>query len=126
MDEVYSNGYQGSNLTSFEMVKEAFPKYYSRIVPFINEKENQEEFYNLYKSVEIVPTQFKLEYLEEIESKRYFEAMKYIVSISVGQYRKLIENNQIQVDSGTVFASVDYSSELGLLMDSGESILGIF
>ena len=52
--------------------------------------------------------------------------MKYIVSISVGQYRKLIENNQIQVDSGTVFASVDYSSELGLLMDSGESILGIF
>ena len=89
-------------------------------------KENQEEFYNLYKSVEIVPTQFKLEYLEEIESKRYFEAMKYIVSISVGQYRKLIENNQIQVDSGTVFASVDYSSELGLLMDSGESILGIF
>ena len=126
VDEVYSNGYQGSNLTSFEMVKEAFPKYYSRIVPFINEKENQEEFYNLYKSVEIVPTQFKLEYLEEIESKRYFEAMKYIVSISVGQYRKLIENNQIQVDSGTVFASVDYSSELGLLMDSGESILGIF
>jgi CRISPR-associated endonuclease/helicase Cas3 len=42
-------------------------------------KKNQEEFYNLYQSVEVVPTQFKLEYIEKIENKRYFEAMKYVV-----------------------------------------------
>lgn len=126
VDEVYSNGYQGSDLASFEMVKKTFPKFHSKIVPFINEKENQEEFYNLYQSVEVVPIQFKLEYLEEIENKRYFEAMKYIVSISVGQYKKLKHNNQIQIDSDMIFASVDYSSELGLLLDSEESIMGIF
>jgi CRISPR-associated endonuclease/helicase Cas3 len=69
------------------MVKKTFPKFHSKIIPFINEKENQGEFYNLYQSVEVVPTQFKLEYIEEIENKRYFEAMKYVVSISVGQYK---------------------------------------
>jgi len=126
VDEVYLNGYQGSDLASFEFVKKTFPKFHSRIVPFINEKENKEEFYNLYQSVEVVPIQFKLEYLEEIENKRYFEAMKYIVSINVGQYKKLKHNNQIQIDSDMIFASVDYSSELGLLLDSEESIMGIF
>ncbi|KKG13764.1 CRISPR-associated protein Cas3 [Methanosarcina sp. 2.H.T.1A.6] len=126
VDEVYSNGYQGSDLASFEMVKKNFPKFHSKIVPFINERENQEEFYNLYQSVEVVPTQFKLEYLEEIENKRYFEAMKYVVSINVGQYKKLKYNNQIQIDSDMIFASVDYSSKFGLLLDSEESIMGIF
>lgn len=126
VDEVYLKGYQGSDLESFELVKKIFPKFHSKIVPFINERENQEEFYNLYKSVEVVPTQFKLEYLEEIENKRYFEAMKYIVSISVGQYKKLMQNSQLDFDSDTIFASVAYSSELGLLLDSEESLLGIF
>ena len=126
VDEVYSNGYQGSDLASFEMVKENFPKFHSKIVPFINERENQEDFNKLYQSVEVVPIQYKLEYLEEIENKRYFEAMKYVVSISVGQYNKLINNNQIQIDSDTIFASIDYSSKLGLLLDSEEPLLGIF
>ncbi len=117
---------QGSDLESFEMVKKTFPKFHSKIVPFINERGNEEEFYNLYQSVEVVPMQFKLEYLEEIENKRYFEAVKYTVSISVGQYKKLQHNNQIQIDSDMLFASVDYSSELGLLLDSEDSIFGIF
>lgn len=126
VDEVYSNGYQGSDLASFEMVRKAFPKFCSKIVPFINEKENEEDFYKLYRSVEVVPIQFKLEYLEEIENKRYFEAMKYIVPISVGQYKRLMNNNQIQIDSDMIFVSVDYSSDLGLLLDSDKSIMGIF
>lgn len=126
VDKVYSNGYQDSDLESFEKVKKAFPKFHSKVVPFINEKETEEEFYNLYRSVEVVPMQFKLEYLEEIENKRYFEAMKYIVSISLGQYKKLMSNNQIQIDSDMIFASVDYSSKLGILLDPYDSIMGIF
>jgi CRISPR-associated endonuclease/helicase Cas3 len=126
VDEVYSSGYLGSDLESFENVKKIFPKFYSKIVPFINEKENEEEFYDLYQSVEVVPNQFKLEYLEEIENKRYFEAMKYVVSISVGQYKKLKTNNQIQIDSNMIFVSVEYDSELGLLLDSEDTIMGVF
>jgi len=118
VDEVYSSGYQGSDLESFEKVKKIFPKFYRKIVPFINEIENQEKFYKLYDSVEIVPDQFKLAYLKEIENKRYFEAMKYVVSIRFDQYKKLKTNNQIQIDSNIIFASVDYNSELGLLLDS--------
>ncbi|AAM07020.1 conserved hypothetical protein [Methanosarcina acetivorans C2A] len=126
VDEVYSSGYQSSDLASFEMVKKNFPKFHSRIFPFINEKENKEEFYNLYQSVEVVPIQYKLEYLEEIENRRYFEAMKYVASISVGQYKKLMHNNQLEIDSDMIFASVEYSPELGLLLASEETILGIF
>ncbi|MDD4523815.1 MAG: CRISPR-associated helicase Cas3' [Methanosarcina sp.] len=126
VDEVYSNRYQGPDLASFEMVKKTFPKFHSKIVPFINERENEEEFYKLYQSVEVVPIQFKLEYLEEIENKRYFEAVKYVVSIRFDQYKKLQHNNQIQIDSDMIFVSVDYSSELGLLLDPEEPIMGIF
>ncbi|KKF99756.1 CRISPR-associated helicase/endonuclease Cas3 [Methanosarcina mazei] len=126
VDEVYSNGYQGSDLASFEMVKKNFSTYHNTIVPFINEREKEDEFYKLYQSVEVVPIQFKLEYLEEIENKRYFEAMKYVASINFNQYKKLQHNNQIQIDSNMIFVSVEYSSKFGLLLDSDESIKGIF
>lgn len=126
VDEVYSEGYNGADLESFERVRKEFPDFHSKIVPFINEKENEEDFYKLYNSIEVVPIQFKLDYILEIENKRYFEAMKYIVSISIGQYKKLLNNNQVHVDSDTIFVSVEYDSELGLLLGSEESIMGIF
>ena len=86
----------------------------------------RKSFITFINQLKLFPIEFKLEYLEELENKRYFEAMKYIVSISIGQYQKLKSNNQIEIDSDMIFASVDYSSELGLLLDSEDSIMGIF
>ncbi|AKB85839.1 CRISPR-associated helicase/endonuclease Cas3 [Methanococcoides methylutens] len=116
VDEIYSNGYQGSDLDDFDKVMRIFPSFLKNIVPFINNKRNEEDFYSLYQSVEIVPLQFKLEYLEEIENKRYFEAMKYIVTISLGQYQKLKRGEQIEKDSDMLFANVEYDKRLGLLL----------
>ncbi|MDD2440020.1 MAG: CRISPR-associated helicase Cas3' [Methanosarcinaceae archaeon] len=117
VDEIYKDGYEGKDLEKFNQVKRLFPKYFKSNVPFINQGEKEADFYQLYDSVEIVPLEFKLEYLEELENKRYFEAMKYLVSISLGQYFKLFKNSQIQKDKETLFANVKYSPKCGLCLD---------
>ena len=43
--------------------------------------------------------------------------MKYIVSISIGQYLKLRKENLIEPDEDIKFASVDYDKDLGLLIN---------
>lgn len=125
VDEIYKNGYEGKDLEKFNQVKRLFPVFFKSIVPFINKSESEDEFYKLYDSVEIVPMDFKLEYLAEIENKRYFEAMKFLVSISLGQYYKLKKNSQIQKDEEMLFASVNYNPKLGLLLDEIDPFFGI-
>ncbi|GCC11496.1 CRISPR-associated nuclease/helicase Cas3 [archaeon] len=117
VDKVYASGYQGKDKKEFEEVSRIFPKFFKKIVPFIHDNRSKEDFYKLFDSVEVVPLKYKLDYLEELNNKRYFEAMKYITSISFGQYFKLKNNNQIECEKNTKFVSVDYDEELGLLVD---------
>ncbi len=126
VDEVYKEGYQGKDKEEFDTVRRVFPQFFKRIVPFIHENRSEEEFNSLFESVEVVPLQFKFEYTTEIKNKRYFEAMKYIVSISISQYLKLRKENLIEPDEDIKFASVDYDKDLGLLMDEESTLWGIF
>ncbi len=126
VDEVYKEGYQGKDKEEFDRVRRIFAQFFKKIVPFIHENRSEEEFNSLFESAEVVPLQFKFEYTTEIENKRYFEAMKYIVSISLGQYFKLEKKNLIEPGENIKFVSVDYNKDLGLLMDEEQTLWGIF
>jgi len=124
VDEIYRRGYQGQNKEDFERVKRVFPKSYEKVVPFIHESKSEEEFYSLFKSVEVVPIQYKLDFLREIENQRYFEAQKFFTSISTGQFKKLEGDDCINRDNNTTFVSVKYNPELGLILnEEDDSIL---
>ena len=116
VDRIYEKGYSGKDKEEFEIVRKNFKPFYNRIVPFIHDKRNEEDFYSLYQSYEVVPFQYKLQYLEEVEKGHYLDAMSYFTSISIGQYKKLEKESRIEMDQHTKFVNVPYDKRLGLLL----------
>ena len=121
VDKIYEEGYVGKDKKEFEIVQKHFESFNKQIVPFINDKNSEIQFYSLFNSYEIVPLKYKLNYLEELEKKRYFEAMGYMLSISVGQFKKLEKEDNVDFDEDTYFVNTIYDEKLGLRLDQEES-----
>jgi CRISPR-associated endonuclease/helicase Cas3 len=116
VDKIYEKGYSGKDKEDFETVRRNFKPFYDKIVPFIHDKRNADDFYLLYQSYEVVPYQYKLQYLEEVEKGHYLDAMSYFTSISIGQYKKLEKESRVELDQHTRFVNVPYDKKLGLLL----------
>ena len=119
--EIYSGGYVGNDKEDFNMVQKEFESFNKRIVPFINDNDSEMEFYSLFESYEVVPFKYKLDYMDEIENSRYYEAMSYFLSISIGQFKKLEKSGNIELDNDTYFVNVSYNKKLGLQLDKEEN-----
>ncbi len=81
------------------------------------------EFYSLFESYEVIPFKYKLDYLEEIEECRYYEAMSYFLSITIGQFKKLENKGNIELDGETYFVDAKYDNKLGLMLDEDEDTM---
>jgi CRISPR-associated endonuclease/helicase Cas3 len=120
VDGIYSEGYVGKDKEKFETVQKHFELFNRQIVPFINDSESEMEFYSLFQSYEVVPFKYKFDYLDEIDEKRYFEAMSYFLSISIGQFNKLAKENNVELDEDTYFVTAFYDKKLGLKLNAEE------
>ncbi|MCK9150524.1 CRISPR-associated helicase Cas3' [Methanobacterium alcaliphilum] len=120
VDEVYEDGYDEKDQKEFDAVKKHFRSFYEQIVPFINEKSSELEFYSLFKSYEVVPFKYKLDYLEELDKARYYDAMSYILSISIVQFKKLEKENNVEFDQDTYFVNAVYDPKKGLMLEQEE------
>ncbi len=116
VDNIYHNGYQGKNKREFDTVKRNFSQFYKRIVPFIHLKDSKDIFYRLFKSIEVVPSQYKEAYLEMVRKGHYLEAMKFFTSITSGQYVKLRKEHKIEKSENTLFVDISYNTNLGLIL----------
>ena len=117
VDEVYRDGYSKEELKVFQDVSENFYKFYRSNVPFIDVHKKESEFYNLFKSVEVIPLSFWNNYMNEIENKRFYEAMKYVLPISTGQYAYLRNEGRISSTENGVIVDAVYDNKLGLLIN---------
>ena len=121
LDSVYGEGYSSEDLKKYNKVKHNFHSVYKNLVPFINQKDSQQMFSNMFDTYEVVPQKYKEYYLDKIKNKEYFEAMAYTVSISKNQFHISNKNNNIEFVEDTFFINCVYDSQLGLLMDEDES-----
>ena len=121
LDDIYGEGYSDNDQETFNMVKNSFTNVIKGLFPFINNLNN--DFYKLFNSVEVIPLKYREEYLEKIDNKEYFEAMGYCLSISEGQYHKMIKLNNIEKIDNHLFINVKYDSKLGLLLSDEEDTI---
>lgn len=125
LDEVYGEGYDDIDQNIFNTVKDTFYSHFKSLVPFINQKDSEKLFSNLFNSYEVVPQRFRCEYLDKINNKEYYEAMAYTLSLTVNQFLRLQKENNIEFVEGTFFIDCKYDSELGLLIDEEESNIAL-
>ena len=124
IDTVYGDGYGTKEQETFDNVRALFSQYLRNIVPFIEDSSGREEFTGLFKSVEVVPSDYEDEFLRHINAKEFYEAMAYVTSISEQQFARLHKEGQLYKQEGQWFVRVRYDSECGLALDElAENVL---
>ena len=124
IDTVYGDGYAPKEQETFNNARTLFNRHLQNVVPFIEDKSGREEFTGLFKSVEVVPSDYECEFLSHIEAKRFYDAMAYITSISQQQFMRLHNEGQVYKQEGQPFVRVRYDSECGLALDElAENVL---
>ena len=125
VEQVYQDGYNQKEQETYESVTTSFSHVIETLNPF-EDSDEKDEFYDLIKSVEVIPERFEMEYLQYIKQKKYFEAMRFIASISLGQGAKLRQSDRLaKRNDGYWVAYARYDDELGLLIDEIEKSAGI-
>ncbi len=122
IDEVYSAGYDEKEKEKFETAKQLFERHLQGLVPFIENPSSLQEFYALFKSIEVVPACYEEEFWQKIEKRQYYEAKAYITQISHNQFARLHKDGQLYEckrfgQLGQWFIKVTYDETLGLLVD---------
>lgn len=118
VNEVYAEGF-GDKRNEFEDTRTLFKQIIDDITPFKNSNRKESEFYDLFDSIEVVPTLCRSEYLDCIENKRIFDAMQYCLRLTNGQYHKLLNEGRIDYEKA-IFVNAKYDTKLGLLISEEE------
>lgn len=121
-ENVYASGYNQKEQEEFQRAWISFDGVIKSLLPF-DEQENDEEFWELIRSLEVVPIKFETEYIGCITEKRFFEAMRLLATISFGQGAKLRQTERLlfRKDNKYWVADAKYDDELGLIIDERES-----
>ena len=117
IDEVYSEGYNTKEQETFNKARALFKQHLRNIAPFIEDVSGHGEFHQLFRSVEVVPSDYEDEFLKHIKAKAFYEAMAYVTSISEQQFARLYKEGQLYKQEGQWFVRVRYDPERGLALD---------
>ena len=122
IDEVYSGGYDENEREKYDTAKQLFQRYLQNIAPFIEHTSSRQEFYALFKSIEVVPAYYEENFWTKIEEREYYEAKAYIAQINHNQFARLHKDGQLYETKrfgqlGQWFIKVRYDETLGLLLD---------
>ena len=117
IDTVYGPGYDTKEQEIFNNASASFRQHLQNIVPFIEDASGREEFTGLFKSVEVVPSDYEDEFLERIKAKEFYEAMAYVTSISNQQFMRLCQEGQLYAQQRQRFVRARYDPERGLMLN---------
>lgn len=88
-------------------------------MPFIEHTTSRQDFYALFKSIEVVPECYEEDFWAKIDNREYYEAQSYIVQISDKQFKQFDKDGQLYEKKrlgqlGQWFIKVLYDPTLGL------------
>lgn len=91
--------------------------------PFNSDPQREEDFEQLFESVEVIPKDFEHAYLDRLAQNEFIEASNYLVSISQQKFAHLARQKKIRrADTegryGAWVALVAYDHERGLLLEN--------
>jgi CRISPR-associated endonuclease/helicase Cas3 len=118
VEKVYETGYNEEEQHAFDFALQSFGRIVENLRPF-DESEDKSEFYELFRSIEVVPSRFLSHYQTAIENKQYFDAIKFQCSLTLGQGARLASQNRLRFHPEEKYwsASAEYDTDLGLLID---------
>jgi len=119
--EVYGGGWTAKEQLRLSQVQSAFQTIVTALRPLHHLSEGEEEFYSLFRSVEVLPRGLFEEYQTHIDTRRYLLAAQLMVPIPWGTYHMLRKSGRLRSHSARILlADVRYDPEIGLIPDDIE------
>ncbi len=115
-DKVYENGF-GADREKFQDTKDRFSKLIEDLMPYHSTSRKDSDFYRIFRSIEAVPACYADPYRQFHIDGRIYDAMQYVLSLSLGQYHRLKGLNRISQTEYGLIVNARYDPELGLLVD---------
>ncbi len=131
VEAIYSEGYNKKEQEIFDTVSQNFESVIEVLYPFDDSKEGKDLFYNLIKSIEVIPGRANEEaYWKAREEKQFFEATRYFCNLSLGQSAMLGNLGRIEARKDSQgdhywFVDAKYDKNLGLILSEKEAGAGI-
>lgn len=82
----------------FQFIKTAFEQSLKSLQPFSSHKEKEEEFYEKFDGIEVLPAQFFPEYKMLIENYELIKAENFCVTIHKGMYMKYKNDDPTRIE----------------------------
>lgn len=115
VEEVYSEGYSDDEQDTYELAYNNIKYFWERLEPF--QQGYREEFYQLFESVEVVPSCYADDVFDLIENNRRYQIQRYLVSIPLRTFLRMRRMNLVQASWDKPIVDVEYSPDLGLRVD---------
>jgi CRISPR-associated endonuclease/helicase Cas3 len=96
LDNVYP-GREPEQENEFQFIKTAFEQSLKSLQPFSSHKEKEEELYEKFDGIEVLPAQFFPDYKRLIENYDFIKAENFCVSIHKGMYMKFKNENPSRI-----------------------------
>jgi CRISPR-associated endonuclease/helicase Cas3 len=116
VEKLYCGGYTSEEAAEYKQTYDNF-SYIIQQLPIFDANEFKEDFFELIGSVEVVPMQFKNDFLSLLNQGRYFDAIGYILPISKRQFTYLKSMDKIIYEQSHLFIVSEYNNQLGLILD---------
>ncbi|HEU19092.1 MAG TPA: CRISPR-associated helicase Cas3', partial [Deltaproteobacteria bacterium] len=115
LDLVYPE-WEEHDRQEFENTLRLFRVAVGNLKPFSRHKENEEEFYDKFDGIEILPSQFLPDYKHALEKWDFIHAEQYKVSIRKGMYTKYIREGIIHAEPITILKKDEAVFETTVLL----------
>ena len=114
-DKVYDDGF-GSQEAEFKETQDLFRHLIEEQQPYCSTNRSESDFYRLFSAIEAVPLCYAAAYDECMQSGKIYDAMKYVVPLTLGQYHKLKSENRVSENKERIVIDAKYDTETGLLL----------
>jgi CRISPR-associated endonuclease/helicase Cas3 len=93
--------------------------------PFTSDEQKEEQFEQLFDSVEVVPKRFEQQYIAHLMNDQFIEASNYLVGISAQKFamlrdKGLVQRAEAEGKRGAWIARVEYDDDQGLRFPASE------
>ena len=121
VDSVYSDGFSEKE-EEFNTILNSFDKMMDDIIPFNSVDKSESEFFDKFDSIEVVPIRWKTEYLEDIQHGNHLDVLKWTLTISKRNFKRLESEKRIEKGEKdkVLFIDAKYDDELGLIISDRE------
>jgi CRISPR-associated endonuclease/helicase Cas3 len=117
--DTYASGYTLEEQKKYDSAFKAFEETVANLCPYF--RGSEQEFHDLFDSVDVVPLLFREQYREAIAARRFYDAVGFVASMRLSSVSALKKRARLDRENHVYFVDCRYDACLGIVVDESEA-----